>query len=250
MGDSGKIALVIIAVLIVVLLFLFFNVDTWQIQVNSVEGGSAEPSGYLLINEGEGLNITAVPETDYVFKHWIFDGVIISTVNTTYNIPAQTVNTNHTLTAVFEYVTPAPIIELYPLNLTVHRGQSYTASLFFRQTRYPKVYAVSIRMWQNPPMWQTPGENTTIAIFDYAKISNNLGLVWRNCLDVQVSNLEQVNGLITTTEYLSGDLAEWKFMYRIRADAPLGLSPIGFYLQFQAAGGYLKMGTFYINVIE
>lgn len=78
--------------------------DKWKVTIVSTEGGITEPFGEVLVDEEYGLQVTAIPDEEYMLDHWEFDGTDYGKDNPI-TIPTQPVNTTHTLLALF---TPKP----------------------------------------------------------------------------------------------------------------------------------------------
>jgi len=73
--------------------------------ITAAVGGTTNPApGQYKYAEGSMASVTAIPQQDYVFDHWNLDGVNVGA----YNPISVTMNTNHTLEAVFVYSPPPP----------------------------------------------------------------------------------------------------------------------------------------------
>jgi hypothetical protein len=77
----------------------------WSLRITSSSGGSTNPVGTINLNDEENLTADANPTSGYVFSKWIFDGADYST-SSTVTIPAQLVDTQHTLHATFDSQIP------------------------------------------------------------------------------------------------------------------------------------------------
>ena len=73
----------------------------WSLRITSSQGGSTDPYGTIILNHGENITVKAGPITEYTFIKWILDGMDYS-INPTITLPTQSVDTQHTLHAVFE----------------------------------------------------------------------------------------------------------------------------------------------------
>jgi hypothetical protein len=74
-----------------------------QLVILTTTGGTTEPApGTYMVDKDTNVQITAIPESGYNFDHWELDGVNIGSVNPT----SVTMNTNHTLLAVFTSIPP------------------------------------------------------------------------------------------------------------------------------------------------
>lgn len=72
----------------------------FTLAISSTSGGSTNPSGTRLYNEGTDVVIVANPATGYYLDHWLLDNVNIGSTNP-YTI---TMNANHALQAVFALI--------------------------------------------------------------------------------------------------------------------------------------------------
>ena len=68
----------------------------------TIEGASEAPNVFTY-DAGTVVNATAVPDTNWIFDHWILDGT-----NTTTNPYPVTMDADHTLQAVFVATSPIP----------------------------------------------------------------------------------------------------------------------------------------------
>jgi hypothetical protein len=76
----------------------------YTLAITTTFGGTTNPApGQYTYAEGSMASITALPQQDYVFDHWNLDGINVGA----YNPVSVTMNTNHSLEAVFTY-SPAP----------------------------------------------------------------------------------------------------------------------------------------------
>jgi aryl-phospho-beta-D-glucosidase BglC (GH1 family) len=74
--------------------------------ISATVGGTTNPlPNSYIIPVGCQQSVLAIPDSDYVFDHWELDGVNVGSTNPGY----VTMNANHTLFAVFEYVQPPPL---------------------------------------------------------------------------------------------------------------------------------------------
>jgi hypothetical protein len=77
----------------------------YTLNITATTGGTTSPSvGTYNYNEGDMVNVTATASSGYSFDHWELDGINIGSVNPT----TVTMDTNHTLLAVFAEIPPPP----------------------------------------------------------------------------------------------------------------------------------------------
>jgi hypothetical protein len=80
--------------------------------INATAGGTTDPTpGTYTYSSGTVINVTASPNTDYLFDHWELDGSNVGAPDPI----SITMNTNHTLEAVF-------VLRSYTLTITVTDG--------------------------------------------------------------------------------------------------------------------------------
>jgi len=82
-----------------------------HLTISSTTGGTTTPAaGVWEYDEGSTAQVTATPNTGYLFKHWLFDNVIAGTDPTI----TVAMDADHTLLAVFEAVPPTPRLWTWP----------------------------------------------------------------------------------------------------------------------------------------
>jgi hypothetical protein len=83
-------------------------------------GGTTDPPpGNHVYDFGSVVTISALPESDYLFDHWTFDGVNIGSTNPV----SLTVDTNHVLQAAFRLIPDIAVTAVTPHPTNVHRGE-------------------------------------------------------------------------------------------------------------------------------
>ena len=88
-------------------LIAVYTIQTVQqtLTVLPATGGVTDPiTGIYVCNQGVTVTIAAIPDIDYMFDHWELDGVSVSTASS-YTV---TMDTDHTLRAVFVATPPPP----------------------------------------------------------------------------------------------------------------------------------------------
>ena len=82
-----------------------YYVTAYTLTVSSTTGGRTDPvSAQYVIEQGKAQQVSAIPNTGYMFDHWELDGVIVGTVSP-YTV---TMNKDKTLLAVFVVLPPPP----------------------------------------------------------------------------------------------------------------------------------------------
>jgi len=86
----------------------------YTLTINTTVGGTTDPTpGTYTYPEGTSVNVTAIPDSGYVFDHWVLDGA-----TRTENPITVLMDSDHTLTA---YFTTAPPVE-YTLTISTTTG--------------------------------------------------------------------------------------------------------------------------------
>jgi hypothetical protein len=77
----------------------------YTLTITAATGGTTSPApGSYSYTEGASVTVTAIPDPGYKFANWLLDGAA-----NTENPITITMDTDHTLEAVFEYVPPPPL---------------------------------------------------------------------------------------------------------------------------------------------
>jgi hypothetical protein len=98
-----------------------FVLITYTLEIQTTAGGTTSPTpGTYTHNAGSTVQVTASPNTNYVFDHWELDTVNVGSANP-YSV---LMDQNHTLKAVFESAPSAPSVSISPLSASIHVGQS------------------------------------------------------------------------------------------------------------------------------
>jgi len=98
-----------------------FVLITYTLKIETTAGGTTSPTpGTYTHNSGSTVQVTATPNTNYVFDHWELDTVNVSSTNP-YSV---LMNQNHTLKAVFASAPSSPSVSISPLSASIHVGQS------------------------------------------------------------------------------------------------------------------------------
>jgi len=103
----------------------FFSPITYQLTITTSSGGTTDPvPGTYSYAVDSSVEVTAIPDTDYVFDHWELDTVDVGSAN----LYTVLMDEDHTLKAVFTY-SPAPpplSVSISPLSASIPTGGSVT----------------------------------------------------------------------------------------------------------------------------
>jgi hypothetical protein len=94
----------------------FFTPITYQLTITATSGGTTNPvPGTYTYGVDSSVEVTAIPDTDYVFDHWLLDGGNVGSVNP-YSV---LMDDDHALHAVFTRPPPSPFpVGGYSVSLT------------------------------------------------------------------------------------------------------------------------------------
>jgi len=98
---------------------------TYNLTIITTVGGTTDPApGTYSYTANSSVQVTAIPNADYVFDHWELDTVNVGSANP-YTV---LMDNNHTLKAVFTYSPPPPPLSasISPLSASILVGQSVT----------------------------------------------------------------------------------------------------------------------------
>ena len=97
----------------------------YTLTITVTAGGTTDPApGTYTYVAGSSVEITAIPDADYVFDHWELDDTDVGSANPYIVL----MDTNHTLKAVFTYSPPSPplSVSINPLSASINVGGSVT----------------------------------------------------------------------------------------------------------------------------
>jgi len=105
--------------------FIQQTTPTYTLTVTATVGGITNPSpGMYTYTANSSVQVTAIPDANYLFDHWELDTVNVGSANP-YTVLMEN---NHTLKAVFTYLPPPPSLSasINPLSASILVGQSVT----------------------------------------------------------------------------------------------------------------------------
>jgi hypothetical protein len=98
---------------------------TYNLTITTTVGGTTNPApGTYTYTANASVQVTAIPNADYLFDHWELDTINVGSANP-YTV---LMDNNHTLKAVFTYSPPPPSLSasISPLSASILVGQSVT----------------------------------------------------------------------------------------------------------------------------
>jgi parallel beta-helix repeat protein len=105
--------------------FIQQTTPTYNLTITATIGGTTNPSpGMYTYTADSSVQVTAIPDANYLFDHWELDTVNVGSANP-YTVLMEN---NHTLKAVFTYSPPPPSLSasINPLSASILVGQSVT----------------------------------------------------------------------------------------------------------------------------
>jgi len=101
----------------------YTQIITYTLTIETTSGGTATPApGTYTYNAGSTVQVTAVPNANYVLDYWLLDGNNAGSANP-YTV---TMNNNHALKAVFKSLPPPLSVSISPPSATIVVGGSVT----------------------------------------------------------------------------------------------------------------------------
>jgi hypothetical protein len=94
--------------------------QTYNLTITTTDGGTTTPPpGTYTYTINSTVQVTAVPDPNYLFDHWELDTINVSSAN------AYTVwmNKNHTIKAVFSLIPPPLVCSINPLSASIRVGE-------------------------------------------------------------------------------------------------------------------------------
>ncbi|MEM3459285.1 MAG: ABC transporter substrate-binding protein [Candidatus Bathyarchaeia archaeon] len=98
---------------------------TYSLTISTTTGGTTSPTpGTYIYLANSSVQVTAIPDTNYVFDHWELDTINVGSANPYYVL----MDNNHTLKAVFTYLPPPPplSVSISPPSASILVGQLVT----------------------------------------------------------------------------------------------------------------------------
>jgi parallel beta-helix repeat protein len=109
----------------------FYNAIVWaasppqaySLTITATVGGTTDPApGTYTYTANSSVQVTAIPEANYLFDHWELDTINVGSANP-YNV---LMDKDHTLKAVFSPIPPPLSVSISPLSASILVGQSVT----------------------------------------------------------------------------------------------------------------------------
>ncbi|MEM3617988.1 MAG: PKD domain-containing protein, partial [Candidatus Bathyarchaeia archaeon] len=98
-------------------------VPTYTLKIETTTGGTTNPApGTYTYSAGSLVQVTAIPNSGYIFDHWELNGTNVGTV-TTYTV---TMNNNYVLKAFFKTASTPPTVSINPMTASILVGQQVT----------------------------------------------------------------------------------------------------------------------------
>ena len=99
----------------------FFTTATYQLTITTTSGGTTSPvPGTHSYDYGSYVSVTAIPDSCYVFDHWMLDSSPVGSANP-YSV---LMDDDHALHAVFTYSPPSLSVSINPTSASIVLGDS------------------------------------------------------------------------------------------------------------------------------
>jgi hypothetical protein len=123
------------------------NNQEWAVNISVdpyilFDAPQTEPSGLVILDKTQSLTVTATGTHSWAFRYWLFDNASVSE-QPIITIEAQTVNTTHSLVAVFAVRNPT--FEITP-DMTFTKGTVFSTSLQFTNNGDATIRDVQIKL--------------------------------------------------------------------------------------------------------
>jgi hypothetical protein len=137
MGDAtDTLSTLVIIGIVIFLLFMFWGqsflsfAPHWTVDISAspANSGSVSPLGDVSVKQGTPLIVNATSTADWAFSNWVFDNRSMGT-SPSLALPAQDVNSTHTLVATFIGKTALLSITPNPMSFTVNSSSKFNLVL-------------------------------------------------------------------------------------------------------------------------
>jgi hypothetical protein len=168
---------------------------TYSLTITTTVGGTTDPApGTYTYTANSPVQVTAIPNADYIFDHWELDTVNIGSANP-YTV---LMDNNHTLRAVFTYSPPPPSLSasISPLSASILVSQSVTFTSTVSGGYTPYTY-----QWY---LNSNPVSGATSDTWAFTPTACGIYHVYLNVTDGKGNTIQSETAQITAT--LLGDL--------------------------------------------
>jgi PKD repeat protein len=161
---------------------------TYSLTITTTVGGTTDPApGTYSYTANSSVQVTAIPDANYLFDHWELDTVNVGSANP-YTV---LMDNNHTLKAVFTYSPPPPPLSasVNPLSASILVGQSVT----FTSTVSGGVTPYSYQWYLNG----APVSGATSASWTFTPTSSGVYYVHLRVTDAKANTAQSESARIT-----------------------------------------------------
>jgi len=202
-------------------LYAVFTQITYQLTITTTSGGTTDPAaGTYTYASGSSVEVTAIPDTDYVFDHWELDSVDVGSANP-YTV---LMDEDHTLEAVFTY-SPAPpplSVSTSPLSKSILMGDSVTFTSTVSGGTSPYTY-----------QWYLNGDpvsGATSSSWAFTPASSGIYYIYLKVTDANDNTVQSETARVTVGAVPVGG-------YSISLTKPVAKTPLIFYTMLLAIFG-------------
>jgi hypothetical protein len=185
---------------------------TYNLTITATVGGTTDPAPRTYsYTTNSTVQVTAIPEADYLFEYWELDGVNVGSANP-YTV---LMDKNHTLKAVFSPIPPPLSVSISPLSSSILVGQSVT----FTSTVSGGYTPYSYQWYLNG----NPVSGATSASWTFTPTSSGIYYVYLKVTDAKANNVQSDTARITVAAVPVGG-------YSIQIQAPATAKPLTPYI--------------------
>lgn len=199
----------------------FFTPITYQLTITTTSGGTTDPvPGTYTYAVDSSVEVTAIPDADYVFDHWELDTVDVGSANP-YTV---LMDEDHTLEAVFTY-SPAPpplSVSTSPPSATIPTGDSVAFTSTVGGGTSPYTY-----QWY---LDGAPVSGATSSSWTFTPPSSGTYYVYLEVTDATSNKVQSDTAKITV---ISGAVGG----YSVSLTMPVAKTPLIFYTMLLAISG-------------
>lgn len=170
------------------ILHAVFSIINYTLTITTTAGGTTSPaSGTYTYACGSNVDVTATPDSCYVFDHWELDGSPVGSVNP-YSV---LMDDNHSLHAVFVYSPPSLSVSTSPASASIVQGESVHFSSTVSGGASPYTY-----QWY---LDGNPVSGATLSSWTFTPTSTGICYVYLRVTDACNSTAQSDTARITVT---------------------------------------------------
>ena len=165
---------------------------TYTITATAGEGGKIEPSGEVVVNEGDSQTFTITPYTGYEISDVVVDNVSVGVVS---SYTFVNVTANHTIQATFEKITVSNTVRVLSITYSTSGGRfndrhlAVTLLLLDDQDNPVANASVSATLYRNGTSWNFQGTTNSNGTVTFTLNNHGSGCYYTEVTAVVASGL-------------------------------------------------------------